>query len=114
MAKGDGFFRENQLSNERYNKYLGQQKSIAMAEEMDEKDKRHEKKEYLPKEKTCFNCDNKRSCKTFKSRSTAVSGAASVGGDDKYTCEKWKSQKDPQVMDHKKAQSLLKQFAKMK
>jgi hypothetical protein len=66
------------------------------------------------KEASCFNCKFKTKCQTFNTmRTGGSSGAVSVGGDEKYLCEKYEEQKTKTFsMNDKQIKSLLKNAMK--
>lgn len=92
-----------------HEKFVGIMKSVAHAEEMQQKDNRKEINKPSIEERTCFTCDKKRSCKVFNVK-TSTSGVYSIGGDVKVSsCEKWAKRRD-NPSDPKQIKSLLKHF----
>jgi hypothetical protein len=97
-----------------HERYLGTIKSLARAEELQQRDKaKNQNKEPEKEEQTCLNCDKKKSCKVFNGKMT-VEGVYSIGGEATVkTCDKWKERKD-NPSNPKKIKSLMKQFSKMR
>jgi len=96
-----------------HDRYVGIMKSIARAEELQQKDNKKEKNEPIKEEQSCFNCERKKSCKQFNGK-MIFQGTYSIGGEVKTSsCSNWKERKS-KSNDPKQIKSLLKKFSKLK
>lgn len=101
--------------NREHDHYVAKNRSLALANEMETRDKKLEKQghSHLEREASCFNCKLKSKCPQFRvQRTGSISGVASVGGNaSSYLCDKYVPMPaESRGMDNKKIKSLMKQF----
>jgi hypothetical protein len=75
-----------------HDRFVAKNRSLAIAEEIKQRDDEYEKKggsAVVRDNRSCFNCKMKQGCSEFKARRSGRStGVVSFGGDEKFVCER--------------------------
>ena len=101
-----------------HDRFAAMNRSLASAQEREQRDVELEKKGYShlksTQKESCFNCKQKQNCSEFRAkRSGGASGVVSFGGDENFICDRYSpAQAQAKNMSDKQIKSLLKNVKK--
>jgi hypothetical protein len=100
-----------------HDRFVAKNRSLAIAEEIKERDEAYEKRggaAVTRDNRSCFNCKMKQGCSEFKARrSGRATGVVSFGGDEKFVCDRHvPAPAQARSMSDKQIKALLKNIKK--
>ena len=100
-----------------HDRFVAKNRSLAIAEEIKQRDEAFEKRggtTVTRDNRSCFNCKMKQGCSEFKARrSGRATGVVSFGGDEKFVCDRHiPAPAQARSMSDKQIKALLKNIKK--